>query len=182
VLIINKLNADEMKNIIFFIAVLFCFESVIGQPSANKLNKTAVKLDSNSNAINNTSNAVSNTSAALNNMGKTIGGIFKSKKKEKIQTQAPAPEAGLSTEAATPTIIITIQNVDYAKLKTMKDSIKAISGVHTVDMTFNPTASSLSVGYSGKADELWDALPKRITEMYNLTKLESNSISAEFKK
>ena len=173
-----------MKNTMsFFITLLFCFQNIVGQSTATKLNKTAVKLDSSSNAINSTTNAVSNTSAALNNMGKTVGEIFKSKKKEKYQTQTPSPEAGLTSGAtASSTIVITIQKVDYSKLKTMKDSIKVISGVHTVEMTFNPATSSLSVGYSGKADELWDALPQRITDMYNLTKLESNSISAELKK
>jgi hypothetical protein len=172
-----------MKNIIFFIATLFCFTTIIGQRTANKINKTAVKLDSNTNALNNTSAAVSNTSAAIGNMGKTIGDIFKSKKKEKYQTQTPSPEAGPSAQAtAANTIIITILGADYAKLKLTKDNIKAIAGVQSVDMTFSQDNSSLNVSYSGKADALWEALPNNITSMYNLMKLESNSISAQCKK
>jgi hypothetical protein len=163
----------------------------IAQSAATKINRTVSKLDSNNNAINNTTNAITNTSAAVGNMGKTIGGIFKSKKKESQQVQSPsegpsaAPVSAPQNNAAqnnVNTIFITIRGVDYTKLKLTKDNIKSIAGVQTVDMTFNASSSSLSVQYSGKADQLWEALPENVTKMYNLTNMDGNNISAECKK
>ncbi|WP_138476889.1 hypothetical protein [Dyadobacter bucti] len=141
----------------------------------NKVNQGAATLNQGANTLNNTSAAANNTANAVGNSFRTIKGLIPDKKnKEKEMTEA--------VTATTSNILVTIVNVDYSKLKEVEEHVKSVSKVKNTSKKFSSASSTISVEYTGQADELWDALPETIRNMYDLKELGDGVISLEAKK
>ena len=150
----------------------------------NKINNTDTSLNNTSVAINNTSNTVSNAGTAFGNLGRTIFGKTNKKAKTDVAKTVTATDSTTQAKQAgtANTIIISIAGADYPTVKKLRESIKSVAGVQSVDMNFNATGSSLSIASGKKADDLWDGLSNDLLAHYNVISMNDNSINVTYKK
>ena len=162
------------------------------QGVANKINNTNKKINNTDSAVTGTSSAINGTSGvitgagnAIGNLGGSIAGLFKKKQKanaskgfSNITDSTAVSAARTGNENA---IVISIAGVDYAKLKKLTDSLKAVAGVQSVNMTYSSARSSLNILYNKKAGDLWDGLSDAISKQYNIISLNDTAISITYK-
>ena len=150
---------------------------LVGTTSFAQFNSTVGTVNAAAYSAANVNSAVSNTGSAVKstaNTVKDIGSLFKKKEK--------SVEIGKEAVVATNVIIITITGIDYTRLKLTEDNIKPIEGVKSTIKKFSTSGSIIEVTYTGKDDQLWDALPETIKELFNLTDLGNGKIILEQKK
>lgn len=180
-----------MKKTFILLGCLFAFVLMTNaQNVTKKINKTNNKISNTDTAVQGTSAAINNASgtlsgagSALSNFGNTLGSMVKKKSKPgAAKTAAAADSATMAKQAAANAIIISITGADYPSLKKLKESLKAVAGVQSVDMNYNSTGSSLSIATAKKADDLWDGVPDDIAAHYNIISMNGNAINVSYKK
>ena len=178
-----------MKKTFILFSCLFAFILIAGAQSVaskinktnNKINNTDTAVNATSDAINNASGTLSNAGNALNNFANTLGGMIKKKPKQgTAKTTDTATQVKQTVNANT--IIISIAGADYTSLKKLKDSLKAVTGVQSVEMNYNSAGSSLSIASDKKADDLWDVLSDNIATHYNIISMNANAINVAYKR
>ncbi|MFD2936409.1 hypothetical protein [Spirosoma flavum] len=160
---------------LFSIAFSLIGANSIAQSALSQISSTVGNVNSAAYGASNVNAAVSNTGSAIKgtaNTVKDISSLFKKKEKP----------AETIKEVASNAIIITITNIDYPKLKLIEDTIKPIEGVKSTLKKFNANGSTIDVVYTGKDDQLWDALPEKFKEMFTLIDLGNGKIAIEQKK
>ncbi|MBE7172645.1 MAG: hypothetical protein INR73_18845 [Williamsia sp.] len=179
-----------MKEILTVFVCLFTFILTLSAQSIDsKIKKTNSKLSNTDTAvqgttavINNASGTLGNAGHALSNLGNTIGSMVKRKPKPSAGKTASATDsAAQAKQVAAYTIMISITGADYASLKKLKESLKAVAGVQSVDMNYKPAGSSLSVTADKKADDLWDGLSDDIAAHYSIVSMNANTINIAYK-
>ena len=146
----------------------------------DKINNTGTAINHTSDAINNSSKTVSNAGNALSNFGKSVGGLTKRKQKKETGKSAATSDSAKQAEKAN-IVKITIAGVDYASLKKLKESLKSVPGVQSIEMNFSSSGSSLSVASDKNADDLWAGVPNDVSIHYNIISLNNDSISVAYK-
>lgn len=184
----NKTN--KMKKTFTLLSCLLVFISITSAQSVagkikktnSKINNTDTAVNATSDAINNSTSTLSNAGSALSNFGNTLGGMVKKKHKTDVAKTTATDSTTLAKQAAANTIMISITGADYASLKKLKENLKAVAGVQSVDMNYNSGGSSLSINYNKKADDLWDGLSDDIATHYNIISMNGNTINVAYKK
>ncbi len=180
-----------MKTTFILLSCLFAFmlttnaQNVAGKinKTNNKINNTDTAVNATSAAINSSTSTLSTAGSALSNFGNTLGGMVKKKHKPgTAKTAAETDSAAQAKQVAANTIIISIAGADYTSLKKLKESLKVITGVHSVDMNYNSTGSSLSIVSNKKADDLWDGVSDDVAAHYNINSMNGNAINVAYKK
>lgn len=170
-----------MKAIILISSLLFCVGNITAQGLAKKIRKTNSSVDSTNASLNNTAKTVNGTSStitttasAFKNLGSTL---FGSHKNDKVK------EGNITKDATEYSpIIINISGINYSKLELTQDSIQAIKGVKSADMTFKTSGSTISVLYAGKPSQLWHRLSSSVKDMFDVQAEDTNSITVQYKK
>lgn len=160
-------------------ACLFCCLVASTQSTTQKVSNT---IANGAWKANQAKNAVGDTKEAVDDVKKMAEGIFGKKKKKDKEQQPEKPAVAEVKPAATPMMLITIANVEYAKLKELEEVLKSLNGVTSTSKKFSTASSSIEVGYGGKADELWELIPKEYKAMYDLKDLADGKITLEAKK
>ncbi|SKB76928.1 hypothetical protein [Dyadobacter psychrophilus] len=168
-----------MKASLLILSVLFITFNVQAQVGETivKVNQGAATLNQGASTITNTATAAGNTATALSRSVQLIKG-FIPEKKDKDKSKA-APD--VVAEKPANVIVLTIMNVDYNNLKTVEENVKSLTNVKSTSKKFSTANSTISIEYTGQADELWDALPETVKTLFELKALGDGTIALEKK-
>jgi hypothetical protein len=82
------------------------------------------------------------------------------------------------------TMTIVVPNIDYdnVNLSQLKESIKKVKGVKSVNMHYNASTARLEIAFKGKPTELWDNVPPLIRSRFKLIEALENKIILQHNK
>lgn len=162
------------KGIILLVVGIALCSYATAQQVASKINNGATKAAQ-------TKKTVDDAKGAVADVKNTFNGLFGKKKPKEQAKEPPVAETPIVSPAAK-TTSIEIGNIEYGKLKELEEAIKSLSGVTSTNKKFSAALSSIEVAYNGKADELWELLPKELRAMFELKDLSDGKIILETKK
>jgi hypothetical protein len=81
------------------------------------------------------------------------------------------------------TIAILIRDIDYddESLALLKETIKKLKGVRSVEMRYKSASAMLAVSYKGKSTDLWDQLPVDARKAFKLVEAGDNTLTLQHK-
>jgi hypothetical protein len=150
--------------------LLACSAATVAQ---NKIDNTTNQVDKTNSTINSANSTVTTTGETAQNLKSTITSLFGGKK-EKKKADSTGVVPGESVH-------FNITNVDYNTLKKLEDNVKTVKGVKGTTKKFNPGGSTLDVTFKGKSDEVWDAIPETIRNLFELQDLDDSTITLDMK-
>ncbi len=189
----RKIITNKTRNMKRILTVFICLLTFILTLSAqsidskikrtnSKISHTDTAVQGTTTVINNASGTLDNAGNALSNFTNTIGSMVRRKPKQGAGKMVGATDSAAQTkQVAANTIMISITGADYVSLKKLKESLKAVAGVQSVDMNYKSAGSSLSITGDKKADDLWDGLSDDIASHYNIVSMNGNTINIAYK-
>lgn len=137
----------------------------------------AGKVAGTANTITGVTNTVGAAANSVNQARSLIGGLglgkgdkpCKTVAKKEIEigdhslaktTQQEISKEPKKEDALYKTTLVSVKGIDYDKLKTFEESIKACAGVQTTTKKFNTTVSTIEVQHTGSTDELFTLMKK----------------------
>lgn len=156
-----------MRTLIFFSGL--CLLSVIstnGQTTLDKIDNGLYKA------------------GRVNDAGTKLKGLFK-KKSEKEKVAAPsvqqAPAEQTTSLSGSKMTILTVTGIDYAKLKSLNENIKACTGVQTTDMKYgNP--STIRITHTGTTEDLMKLIGETSKDIFtdkNIEEFEEGKVTVK---
>ena len=169
-----------MKKFSGVVLFIFCFDVTgFSQSTGTKINNTTLQAK---NSAANAAEAARGAKNAASDVKETFRTFFPKKDKtakpqketDNVQeTQAAAQKTAssvpITTDAKT---LITVTNIDFAKLKSLQDNIKACAIVKATAMKYNTTSSTIEVTHSGTTDELLNLMLQTCKDIFDEKKLE----------
>lgn len=115
------------------------------------------------------------------NFGKGIGGLFKKKKKEETDQPKKADVPATEKPAGTKTTMLIVAGLDFSKLKTLNENIKACNGVQATTMKYGEP-SSIEITHTGTTEALMKLVSdvsKDIFTEKNITGFEEGRVTVK---
>ena len=81
------------------------------------------------------------------------------------------------------TMSIVVSDIDYdnINLAQLKDNLKKVKGVRSVDIKFNGTTATMEIAYKGEATNVWDSLPVTTKSAFKVSEIGDKNIKLSYK-
>lgn len=117
-------------------------------------------------------------------LGSELKGLFPKKKaKAKEAETVVPPKPVVDTAKVTndlKTTLVVIYGIDYAKLKSFNENIKACMGVESTEMKYSSTGSTIKVMHKGNTESLLKLMGETSKDIFsdkNITSFEEGNIA-----
>lgn len=150
-------------------AILICFTTSVcsAQSLFDKLDKLSSKVNNATNSVERSSNSANKAA----DTGSKITSLFGKKNKD--------------TGAVSSKTVITINNADLSKVKTINSSLQKIQGVSSSEMKYSAEKSTITVLFAGSSDNLLEKLQQSSSTPIsdkNIQSIESGKIILDLSK